>query len=124
MEIITKTSREMFVQILGKLTEEEDRTFIQSQIDALDRKKAKAQERRAEKKREGDELREAIYNVLTDELQTIATIVGKVIEATGDATLTNSKAIPRLSALCELGKVVKEKVKLESGDERTAYKLA
>ena len=124
MEIITKTSREMFVQILGKLTDEEERTFVQAQIDALDRKKAKAQERRAEKKREGDELREAIYNVLTDELQTIATIVTKVIEATGDETLTNSKAIPRLSALCDLGKAVKEKVKLESGDERTAYKLA
>ena len=117
------TNKEMFEQIKGKLTDAEEIAFIETQIAALDRKAAKAKERAAAKKVAGDELRETIYSVLTNEFQTLDMILPAVKEITGDDTLTNSKIIPRLSALVDLEKVVKEKVKTENGD-KMAYAIA
>ena len=117
------TNKEMFEQIKGKLTDAEEIAFIETQIAALDRKAAKAKERAAAKKVAGDELRETIFSVLTDEFQTLDMILPAVKEITGDDTLTNSKIIPRLSALVDLEKVVKEKVKTENGD-KMAYAIA
>ena len=117
------TNKEMFEQIKGKLTDAEEIAFIETQIAALDRKAAKAKERAAAKKVAGDELRETIYSVLTNEFQTLDMILPAVKEITGDDTLTNSKIIPRLSALVDLEKVVKEKVKTDNGD-KMAYAIA
>ena len=117
------TNKEMFEQIKGKLTDAEEIAFIETQIAALDRKAAKAKERAAKKKVAGDELRETIFSVLTDEFQTLDMILPAVKEITGDDTLTNSKIIPRLSALVDLEKVVKEKVKTDNGD-KMAYAIA
>ena len=117
------TNKEMFEQIKGKLTDAEEIAFIETQIAALDRKAAKAKERAAAKKIAGDELRETIFSVLTDEFQTLDMILPAVKEITGDDTLTNSKIIPRLSALVDLEKVVKEKVKTDNGD-KMAYAIA
>lgn len=116
------TNKEMFEQIKGKLTDAEEIAFIETQIAALDRKAAKAKERAAAKKVAGDELRETIFSVLTDEFQTLDMILPAVKEITGDDTLTNSKIIPRLSALVDLEKVVKEKVKTDNGD-KMAYAI-
>ncbi len=117
------TNKEIFEQIKGKLTDAEEIAFIETQIAALDRKAAKAKERAAAKKVAGDELRETIFSVLTDEFQTLDMILPAVKEITGDDTLTNSKIIPRLSALVDLEKVVKEKVKTDNGD-KMAYAIA
>ena len=117
------TNKEMFEQIKGKLTDAEEIAFIETQIAALDRKAAKAKERAAAKKVAGDELRETIFSVLTNEFQTLDMILPAVKEITGDDTLTNSKIIPRLSALVDLEKVVKEKVKTDNGD-KMAYAIA
>ena len=117
------TNKEMFEQIKGKLTDAEEIAFIETQIAALDRKAAKAKERAAAKKVAGDELRETIFSVLTDEFQTLDMILPAVKEITGDDSLTNSKIIPRLSALVDLEKVVKEKVKTDNGD-KMAYAIA
>ena len=117
------TNKEMFEQIKGKLTDAEEIAFIETQIAALDRKAAKAKERAAAKKVAGDELRKTIFSVLTDEFQTLDMILPAVKEITGDDTLTNSKIIPRLSALVDLEKVVKEKVKTDNGD-KMAYAIA
>ena len=117
------TNKEMFEQIKGKLTDAEEIAFIETQIAALDRKAAKAKERAAAKKVAGDELRETIFSVLTDEFQTLDMILPAVKEITGDDTLTNSKIMPRLSALVDLEKVVKEKVKTDNGD-KMAYAIA
>ena len=114
------TNKEMYEQIKGKLTDAEEIAFIDTQIAALDRKAAKAKERAAERKAAGDELRETIYGVLTAEPQTIA----QIIAATGVEDLTPAKVSSRLGQLVSLEKVAKEKVKLESGDERMAYRLA
>ena len=114
------TNREMFEQIKTKLTDAEEVAFIETQIAALDRKAAKAKERAAQRKAEGDELREAIYKVLTTEPKTIA----QIIAAVGDEELTAAKVSSRLGQLVSLEKVAREKVKLESGDERMAYRLA
>lgn len=114
------TNKEMYEQIKGKLTDAEEVAFIDAQIAALDRKAAKAKERAAERKAAGDELREKIYNVLTNDLQTIA----QIIVATGIEDLTPAKVSSRLGQLVELEKVTKEKIKNEDGDERMAYRLA
>ena len=114
------TNREMYEQIKGKLTDAEEIAFIDTQIAALDRKAAKAKERAAAKKAEGDELRETIFNVLTEEPQTIA----QIIAAVGIEDLTPAKVTSRLGQLVALEKVAKEKVKNENGDERMAYYLA
>ena len=114
------TNKEMYEQIKGKLTDAEEIAFIDTQIAALDRKAAKAKERAAAKKAEGDELREKIYNVLTAEPQTIA----QIIAAVGIEDLTSAKVSSRLGQLVALEKVSKAKVKNEDGDERMAYYLA
>ena len=114
------TNKEMFEQIKTKLTDEEEIAFIETQIAALDRKAAKAKERAALKKAEGDELRETIFNVLTKEPQTIA----QIIAAVGNEDLTPAKVSSRLKQLVDLEKVTREKVKNENGDDRMAYCLA
>ena len=112
------TNKEMYLQIREKLTDAEEIAFIDTQVAALDRKAAKAKERAALRKATGDEIRETIYGVLTGEFQTLAQIVAAVdIE-----DFSASKAIPRLNALVELGKVEKEKIKTDNGD-KMAYRL-
>lgn len=115
------TNKEMFEQIKGKLTDAEEIAFIETQIAAINRKAAKAKERAAKKREEGDELREIIFSVLTGEAKTLSEIVPTVQEITGDETFSQAKAIPRLTALCELGRVAKEKVKTDAGDKMGYY---
>lgn len=107
------TNRERFVAIMGKLTDEADIAFIQERIDALDRRAEKTKERAAARKVEGDELREAIYNVLGDTPRTIP----EILAALGDEELTPNKITARLTQLIKLEKVGKEKVKTEAGEK-------
>lgn len=107
------TKREMFVGIMGKLTDEADIAFIQERIDELDRRAEKTRERAEARKVEGDELREAIYNVLGDTPRTIP----EILAALGDEELTPNKITARLTQLIKLEKVGKEKVKTEAGEK-------
>lgn len=107
------TKREMFVGIMGKLTDEADIAFIQERIDELDRRAEKTRERAEARKVEGDELREAIYNVLGDTPRTIP----EILAALNDADLTPNKITARLTQLVKLEKVGKEKVKTDAGEK-------
>ena len=98
------TKREMFVGIMGKLTDEADIAFIQERIDELDRRAEKTRERAEARKVEGDELREAIYNVLGDTPRTIP----EILAALDDAELTPNKITARLTQLVKLEKVNEE----------------
>lgn len=94
--------------------------FIDTNIAQLDAKAAKAKEKAAEKKIEGDELREKIAACLTSEPKDIATILDEV----GDEELTRAKVTARLAQLINLGTATKEVTKTADGKKATVYKLA
>ena len=94
--------------------------FIDTNIAQLDAKAAKAKEKAAEKKVEGDELREKIAACLTTEPKDIATILDEV----GDEELTRAKVTARLAQLINLGTATKEVTKTADGKKVTVYKLA
>lgn len=94
--------------------------FIDTNIAQLDAKAAKAKEKAAEKKVEGDELREKIAACLTTKPKDIATILDEV----GDEELTRAKVTARLAQLINLGTATKEVTKTADGKKATVYKLA
>lgn len=94
--------------------------FIDTNIAQLDAKAAKAREKAAEKKVEGDELREKIAACLTTEPKDIATILDEI----GDEELTRAKVTARLAQLINLGTATKEVTKTADGKKATVYKLA
>ena len=85
MEKTTITKREMYEQIILMFTEDAETevkvsaedvvAFCNKEIEALEKKAAKAKERAAVQKAEGDELTDAVLEVLTDEFQPAGDIV-------------------------------------------------
>ena len=123
------TKKDYFEQIIT-LAEDADRQdiveFAQKEIEALERKAAKAKERAADKKAEADTLTEVVAECVTDEFETIADIAARVLETGVDATI--SKISYRLNKLAkEVGSVEKGEVtvKDESGKSRklVAYRI-
>ena len=102
------------------------RSFVEAEVASLDKKAASAQKRAAEKKIEGDALRDRVESYLTDEPQTVATITAAI----GDPDVSSQMVVSRLSQLIKAGRAVKEEVKVAStvdgGKARTlvAYHLA
>lgn len=92
--------------------------FIEKQIDQLEAKAEKAKVRAEEKKLEGDELREAVANALTNEPQTIDAITTTVAES---FDVTKAKVTARLTQLVKLGEATKEQVKID-GRKIMVYK--
>lgn len=93
------------------------RDVISGMITQLDAKAAKAAERAAKVRAEGDELREQVFSVLTNEFQTIPTIITKL-----DAeNITPAKVSARLTQLCKLDRVHKTKLKMEDGRTLNGY---
>lgn len=93
--------------------------FINKEIAAIDAKAAKAKERAAEKKADGDALRETVFGVLTTDAQPIDDIVAAI----ADEDVTKAKVTARLTQLVKAEKAVKEEVKV--GDRKVmAYRLA
>lgn len=93
--------------------------FIDHEVELLEAKAAKAAERAASKKADGDELRNAVQAVLTDELQTIDTITSQI----DGEDVTKAKVTARLTQLVKAGVATKDMVKTEDGRKVTAYKL-
>lgn len=93
--------------------------FIDHEVELLEAKAAKAAERAASKKADGDELRNAVQAVLTDELQTIDAITAQI----DGEDVTKAKVTARLTQLVKAGVAAKDMVKTEDGRKVTAYKL-
>ena len=93
--------------------------FLDTQINAIDVKAEKAKARNAEKKANGDELRDVVQSVLTNELQTIDAIVAQI----EGEEITKAKITARLTSLVKNGIAEKEDVKDEEGRKLKAYKL-
>lgn len=93
--------------------------FVEKQVSALDAKNAKAKQRAAEKRAEGDELRGILAGMLTDEPKTVNDILAEV----GDENLTPAKVVSRMTQLVKAGQAAKETVKVE-GRKLVGYTLA
>lgn len=120
---ITKT--QMFEAIkavieVSEAPEKEDMVaFIDHQVELIAGKAAKAKERAAAKKTEGDVLRAAVQAVLTDEAQLIDDITAQV----EGEDVTRSKVTARLTQLVKAGVAVREEIKIDKS-KKTAYRLA
>lgn len=94
--------------------------FINKQVKLLDDKAAKAKEKAAEKRAEGDELRATVEAALTEEYQTIADITAQI----DDEEVSKAKVTARLTQLVKEGLAVKEEAKTEDGKKVMVYKRA
>lgn len=83
-------------------------------------KAEKAAARAAEKKAEGDELRETVHNLLTNEYQTAQDLT----DAIANEEVTRNKVIARLTQLVNAGIAEKADAKTEDGKNVKVYKLA
>ena len=127
MEKITK--REMYEAIAAgvqsgdfKYDAETIVDFCTKEIDALDRKAAKAKERAASKAAEADALTALVADALVaDEFKTIADIAAIVAETDGDATV--SKVTYRLGKLVKDGLAEKAEVTVPGKDGGKARKV-
>ena len=116
------TNKEMFTKVIALATEKNDTAMVdwaQAKIDALNAKAEKARAKAAEKKADGDALRDAVLNVLDDEAMTVADIVA----ALNDPDVSANKVVYRANALVDLGMAVKENVKVPGVDGAKARTL-
>ena len=83
------------IEMVGDIPADEVLAFIDKTVEQIDAKAAKAKEKAAEKKTEGDELRAVVEAVLTDELQTIDAITAQI----EGEDITKSKVTARLTQI-------------------------
>ena len=120
------TKKDNFTAIAAILTDagrDDLAAVMNHEIELLDAKAAKAKAAAAQKKTDGDALRDAVAAVLTSDLCTIADITAKV---DGD-DVTTAKVQFRLNALVANGVATKEQVTVGDGSSKRklmAYKLA
>ena len=86
--------------------------YVNKTIEQLENKANKARERAAEKKVEGDELRDAVAAVLTNDYQSIDAITAMI----DMEDITKSKVTARLAQLVRAGLAQKEQIKV--GDRK------
>ena len=113
------------MEFTGDVTAADVTTYCDKTLEQLANKAAKAKEKAAEKKVEGDELRDAVEAVLTDEYQVIGDIFPQVADEAGE--ITTAKVTYRLTALVKAGIAEKADMKVEAGEKtRTVkgYRLA
>ena len=97
---------------------EELTTFVNNEIELLEKRKASAAKRAEKKKQESDALTDKIFEILGDTLVTVDEILGEIDEG----EVTRNKVTARLGKLIKAGKVEKEAVKVD-GHKRMAYRV-
>ena len=108
------------MQMIGDIPADEMVAFIDKQIEQLDKKASRAKEKAAEKKIEGDALREVVAGILTSEYQGIDDIVAQI----DDEEVTKGKVVSRLTQLVEAGIAEKDQIKDEAKNRKVmAYRL-
>ena len=125
MESVKKVTKKEYYVMLKEVVEKSNSEnkdelveFIEKQITLLDNKAAKAKERAAEKRAEGDELRALVEATLTDEYQTITDITEQI----DNEDVTKAKVTARLTQLVKDGLAVKEEAKTEDGKKVMVYR--
>ncbi len=101
---------------MGEITYDTLSEFINDEIRLLDNKAAKAKERAAAKKVEGDALREDIYNVLSD---TEYMTINDIVKALDREDVTPNMVTARLTQLVspEIARVEKDVVSVPASGE-------
>lgn len=94
--------------------------FINAQVAQINAKAEKAKARAAEKRAAGDELRDAVYNVLTDEYVT----ADDIVDALDMEDVTRAKVVARLKTLVDDEYVEKTQGKTEEKKRVTLYRRA
>ena len=117
------TKREKFEMLKGFIPADSEQydlliEFINSEIGMIDKKADKARARAEIAKAEGDEMRAVVESALTDEWQSIASI----LEVIGNEEFTKGKVSARLGALVKQGIVEKESQTIE-GKRTMHYRL-
>lgn len=123
MEEKKVTKKDNFIEIrevLEKAGEVDLAAVMSHEIEMLENKALKNKERAAQRKIEGDELRDTISNILTDELQT----VDEIVKQFDDENITKAKVVARLTQLVNLDEAIKEQVTTEDKKKVMAYKRA
>ena len=94
--------------------------FIDKELDAIAARAAKEAEKRAEKKAAGDELKDAVFEVINgaDGPITPEEIAEQLAEQFPE--ITKAKVVNRASALAKAGEVDKTEIKVEK-NKRVAY---
>lgn len=115
MENKKVTKKEYYEMIKGILesadveNKEELSAFVDKQIEMIDARAERAKAAAATKRAEGDALRAQVEGLLTDEYQTVDTIVNQV----QGEDITKSKVVARLTQLVKTGLVEKDSIKVE-----------
>lgn len=114
MEKVTK--KEMYSVIATLCADRKDIVeFCEKEIAALDTKAAKAKERAAAKRAEGDALLDKVYAALSEEFQPLSEIATKI----GDEDVTVSKITYRLTTLIKEGKAEKSEVTVQTSEGKS-----
>ena len=119
------TKKEMYNGLIATLTEnfgdevQEYIEFLQGEIAALDVRAEKEKARRAAKKAEGDDLKDAVAEAIEAEPKTAEAIAEELIDAFPE--LTKAKVTYRASQLVKDGAIFKVQIKTEDGRKVVAY---
>lgn len=119
------TKKDMYVGLIATLTEnfgdevKEYVDFLQGEIDALDARAKKEKARRAAKKAEGDDLRDAVANAIGADPITAEDIAEGLVDEFPE--VTKAKVTYRASQLAKDGVIYKVQVKTEDGRKVVAY---
>lgn len=116
-----KTTKKEFYEMIKEIVADNEMLveFCEKEIAALEAKAEKAKARAAEKKAEGDALREAVQKVLTNEYQTIDAIYTQI----EGEEVTKAKVTARLTQLVKAEIATKADVKTDDNKTVKAYKL-
>lgn len=123
MEEKKKMTKKEYFEAIIKVLSEDNHTdlinFCQDQIVLLDNKSKKAKEKAAEKKANGDALRQLVQDTLTQEYQTISEIYSKI---GNQEQYSKAKVTSRLTQLVKAGLADKTDIKTENRTVK-GYKL-
>lgn len=119
------TKKDMYNGLIATLTEnfgdevQEYVDFLQGEIAALDKRAEKEKERRAAKKAEGDDLKDAIAEAIEAEPKTAEALAEELADEYPE--ITKAKVTYRASQLVKDGEIYKTQVKTEDGRKVVAY---
>lgn len=119
------TKKDMYAGLIATLTEnfgdevKEYVDFLEGEIKALDARAEKEKARRAAKKAEGDDLRDAVANAIGADPITAEDIAEGLVDEFPE--VTKAKVTYRASQLAKDGVIYKVQVKTEDGRKVVAY---
>lgn len=119
------TKKEMYNGLIATLTEnfgdevQKYVEFLQGEIAALDARAKKEKARRDAKKAEGDDLKDAVAEVIEAEPKTAEAIAEELMDTFPE--LTKAKVTYRASQLVKDGAIFKVQIKTEDGRKIVAY---